>query len=187
MKIKSIVYTTLLSSMTLLAQNSVGLNINSDDIEVSGSINLNSLSGYNGGTTFVLGGSYLNTPDESLFSIGISGENQLATSSNIKLAFGFKSVMTTDYISIPFTAKATVGLPLNHSIPSTSLVASFAYAPSILSFSDAKNYTEFRLEGDMEVISNIHLFTGYRNIQTDYESKEVTFDSGFYAGMVLKF
>ncbi len=84
-------------------------------------------------------------------------------------------------------AKAIYALPFNDSIPTTSLAASFAYAPEVLTFLDGESYTEVKVEANMEVISNIHIFTGYRNIDTDYEAGDYNFNDSFYAGMKLSF
>ncbi|HHE05533.1 MAG TPA: hypothetical protein ENK90_00235, partial [Epsilonproteobacteria bacterium] len=87
----------------------------------------------------------------------------------------------------PLMAKGVYTLPLNDSIPTTSLSLEASYAPSVLSFRDAESYTDLRLEVDMEVISNVHVFTGYRNIDTEYENYDKTFNNSFYGGLKLSF
>ena len=109
------------------------------------------------------------------------------TAPGLVFGFGFKTAFAEDFMALPLMAKASYSLPFTDSIPTTSLIASFAYAPSVLTFVDGETYSELRLEADMEVISNIHIFTGYRNIDTDYEAEDHKFNDSFYAGMKLSF
>jgi len=187
MKMKNLFLTTLLLTGSLYAENMIGLDINSDDVEVLGSVNLNSLVNYADGTTYVLDVSYLHTEGANLTTVGISGQNNLQGVEGLTLAFGLKGVIASDFLAFPLMAKASYKLPLNDNIPPTSLHTHIAYAPSVLTFREGESYTELRVEADMEVISNIHLFTGYRNIHTEYESNDMIFDNGFYGGLKLSF
>jgi len=187
MTIKTLFLASLLLSSTAYAQNSIAVDINNKDVEILGSINLNTLNSYADGTTYILDLSYLHTEDASLSTIGISGQNTLQGVAGLTLAFGAKAILAEDYFSLPLVAKVNYKLPLNGTIPSTSLIANFAYAPSVLSFSDAESYRELRVEADMEVIPNIHLFTGYRNLHTEYKDNDLLFNNSFYGGMKLSF
>jgi len=178
-------FVSLFTFSTLFAENSVGLNINADDLELQGSTNL--FSSYEGSTTFVLDGSYLHTDGDNMTTIGFSGENTFQSMDALSLAFGAKIILADKYMTLPLFAKANLVLPFDDAIPTTSIMTSFAYAPSVLSFVDAQSYTEFRLEADMEIVSNIHLFTGYRNIDTEYNTHDKTFNDSFYGGMKLSF
>jgi hypothetical protein len=169
------------------AENSIGIDINSDDVEVLASVNLNTLADYANGTTYILDANYLRTDGYNMTRIGFSGQNRLQGVEGLTLAFGLKGVFASDFLAFPLMAKATYELPLKDSIPTTSLSLNLAYAPSVLSFRDADNYSDFRLEADMEIISNIHLFTGYRNISTNYNNHDKTFNNSFYAGLKLSF
>ncbi|HFU77394.1 MAG TPA: hypothetical protein ENK68_02700 [Epsilonproteobacteria bacterium] len=187
MTLRNILIATLFFSSTIHAENSIGIDINSDDVEVLASVNLNTLADYANGTTYILDTSYLRSDGDNLTRIGFSGQNRLQGIEGLTLAFGLKGVFASDFLAFPLMAKATYELPLKDSIPTTSLSLNLAYAPSVLSFRDADNYSDFRLEADMEVISNIHLFTGYRNISTNYNSNDKTFNNSFYGGLKLSF
>jgi len=187
MTLKKLLLTTLLLSGSLTAENSIGLDINNEDIEILGSVNLNSLANYADGTTYILDASYLHTDGDNMSTIGISGQNTLQGVPGLSLAFGAKVVFAEEFMAVPLMAKGIYTLPLNDSIPTTSLMSTFAYAPSVLSFRDGDSYSEFRLEADMEVISNVHIFTGYRNIDTDYEAGDHNFNDSFYGGLKLSF
>ena len=185
--IKNIVLTTFLLTGIISAENSVGLDINSEDVELLGTYNLNSTIGYTGGTSYLIDLSYLHTENDDLFTIGLSGESALEAAPGLVFGFGFKTAFAEDFIAIPLLGKVKYILPFDSDIPTTSFLASFAYAPSVLTFSDGDTYSELRLEADMEVISNIHLFTGYRNIDTDYEAGDYNLNDSFYGGLKLSF
>ena len=187
MTLKKLLLTTLLLTGSLTAQSSIGIDINDEDVEILASINLNSLANYADGTTYILDTSYLHTDGDNMSMIGVSGQNTLQGVPGLTLAFGAKVIFASDFMALPLMAKGIYTLPLNDSIPTTSLMTSFAYAPSVLSFRDGDNYSEFKLEADMEVISNVHIFTGYRNIDTDYEAGDHTFNNSFYGGLKLSF
>lgn len=187
MYFKKLFLTSLFSLGMLHAQSNVGLNINDKDLEVLASVDLNAFTYYSDTTSYLIDASYLHTDDDDLVTLGISGESTFQGVEGLALGLGAKFVFADDFIAIPFFAKAKYTLPFNYSIPTTSLVTSLAYAPSVLAFSDAESYTEFRVEADMEIITNIHLYTGYRNIDTEYDNTDKTFNNSFYGGMKLNF
>lgn len=187
MTIKNLLLATFLITGTLQAENSIGIDINSNDVEVLGSVNLNTLADYANGTTYILDVNYLHTDEDNLLGIGFSGQNTLQGVQGLTLSFGLKSVLADNFLALPLMAKGVYILPLVDSIPTTSVSLSAAYAPSVLSFRDADSYSDFRLEADMEVISNVHVFTGYRNIKTNYEAADQTFNNSFYGGLKLSF
>jgi len=178
---------TLCVSQTWAEENSIGLDINSEDVEVLASINLDNLNYYTDGTTYLVDLSYLRTEEDYLATIGISATNMLQGIEELSLAFGLKATFSENFLAFPLYAKAMYKLPLQNQIPPTTLSTSFSYAPSVLSFRDAQSYTEFRLEADIEVISNIHVFTGFRRINTDYKKKNKTLNNSFYGGLKLSF
>ena len=187
MTLKKLFLTSLISFGLLQAQSSIGIDINDQDLEVQVAIDLNTFAYYSDSTTYLLDGYYLHTDGDDLFALGLSGESTFQGVEGLVLGFGARFVFTDDFTALPFFGKARYTLPLIDTIPTTSLGATFAYAPSVLTFSDGESYTEFRLEADMEVIQNIHLFAGYRNIDTDYEHYDKTFNDSFYGGMKLSF
>jgi hypothetical protein len=185
MSYKNVLFILCCSFITLKAGNSVGLNINSQDLEVQTSVDM--FSSYEGDTNYVLDGSYLHTQHNNLLRVAFTGENSFENVEGLSMGFGVKTIFTNRFMSLPLFAKANFLLPFENRLPNTSLKTSFAYAPSILNFIDAKTYKEFKLEADMEVISNIHLYTGYRNINTEYKTYNKTFNDSFYGGMKLSF
>jgi len=92
--IKKMIVSAFFLTGILSAENSIGLNINSEDLEVQGSFNLNPVFGYSGGTSFILDANYLHTDNDNLFSIGIGGENALEAAPGLIFGLGFKAVCT---------------------------------------------------------------------------------------------
>ena len=189
---KKLLLGTFLLTGISQAENSIGLDINGDDVELLGSYNLNSSIGYTGGTSYLIDASYLHNENDDLFTIGLSGENALEAAPGLIFGFGLKAAFSEDFMAFPLLGKVRYILPLDGDIPTTSLFASYAYAPSVLTFSDGDTYSEFRAEADIEVISNIHVFAGYRNIDTDYDLEEnligeYNLNDSWYGGLKLSF
>ena len=187
MNFKKYFLTYILSFGILYAQSSVGININKEDLELEASVDMNAFSYYSESTTYMLDLAYLNTLNDSMTSIGISGVNALQGASGVSLALGAKINFTTDFMAIPLFAKATFNIPFNYTIPPLFIATSIAYAPPVLSFRDAKSYTELKVEGNVEIVPNIHLFTGFRSIDTDYNQADKVFNDSIYGGMKLIF
>ncbi|KYJ86310.1 YfaZ family outer membrane protein [Sulfurovum riftiae] len=191
--IRKLLFSTLLITGFLQAETSIGLDINNEDVELLGEVNFNSLADYSSGTTFVISGTYLyaggndNDNGEHLFTLGFSGQNSLQGMEGLSVALGAKAVFADSYMALPLFVRANYALPLIDTIPTTSFFADFAYAPSVLTFSDGETYTEYRVGADMEVISNTHVFVGYRNIDTDYTYGDYNFNDSFYGGLKLSF
>jgi len=193
MQWKNIFLSALFLSGFLQAETSIGLDINNEDVELIGEVNFNSLADYSSGTTYIIRGTYLyagandNDNGEHLLTLGFSGQNDLQGTEGLSLVLGAKAVFADSYMALPLFIGANYVLPLIDTIPTTSFFADFAYAPSVLTFSDGKSYTEYRLGADMEIFSNTHLFAGYRNIDTDYKQKDYNFNDSFYGGLKLSF
>ncbi len=190
--IKKLLVSTLLFTGLISAQSSVGLDINSEDVELLGSFDLNPTIGYTGGTNFIIDAAYLHNENDDLFTFALTGENALEAAPGLIFGFGFKAAFSEDFMAIPLLGKVRYILPFDSDIPTTSLFASYAYSPSVLTFLDGESYSEFRTEADMEVISNIHIFAGYRNIDTDYDLEsnpvgEYKLNDSWYGGLKLSF
>jgi len=196
MYLKTILFTTIFIVYTgiVQAETSIGLDINDKDVELLGETNFNTLTDYSSGTTFILSGNYLyvgednyNNEGKHLFTLGFRGENHLPGVEGLSLGVGIQSVFADSYISLPLSIRAKYALALIDTIPTTSFFTSYAYAPSVLSFSDGEGYSEWRVGADMELFSNTHIFVGYRDIDTDYSDRKYNFNERFYGGLKLSF
>lgn len=193
MHLKELLFSALLITGFVHAETSIGLDINNEDVELTAEVNFNALADYSSETTYVISGTYLyaggndNDNGEHLFTLGFSGRNNLPGMEGLSVALGAKGVFADNFAALPLFVRANYALPLIDTIPTTSFFADLAYAPSVLTFSDGEDYSEFRIGADMEVISNTHVFVGYRNIDTDYTSGDYNFNDSFYGGLKLSF
>ena len=185
----------LLSTVLLFSRTTVGLNINTEDFEVEGAMDITAFSEYTNGTIFIADANFINTEYDSLFGIGIGAHNSFQGMEGLSLGLGIKYVYIEDFMALPLMIKASYGLPLTDTIPTVSLSAAMLYAPSALSFDEAKNYFEFRAEAEMEVISSVAVYVGYRDIEIEYlgsfsenlNNSFETFNSSFYGGLKMSF
>ena len=190
MSIKKLLLSTstlLLVAGSLHADNTMGIDINKNDVELFASLNINTLANYADGTTYILDVNYLHSDNDNMSQVGFSGQNNLQGIEGLTFALGLKGVLASDFLAFPLFAKGIYDLPLIDAIPTTSVALTFAYAPKVLSFRDTLSYLEWRLEVDMEVVPNVHAFTGYRNIDTEYDYRDKTFNDSVYLGMKLSF
>jgi len=185
--VKSLILSALVAGTLLYGESSVGININDEDLELTTSIDLNRFGGYSESTVFTIDADLLHTENDNLLGVGVSAESQMQGLEGLTMGIGLKTVTTEDYFALPLLLKASYALPFDSVIPTTSLGGYIAYAPSVLSFSDADEYLEWRVQLDMEVVNNIHLFTGYRDINTDYKTGSFNFNDSFYGGFKLDF
>ncbi len=188
MSYHKILASLLLSTSVLFSGNTVGLNINSEDFEIEGSLDVNSFSEYTNGTIFVVDGNLINTNSDYLFGIGLSASNSYQAMDGLSMGLGARYVSVDNYSAVPFMFEAAYAIPLIDSVPTASFSGTLLYAPSVLSFDDAENYFEFRAEAAVEVISAVSLYVGYRDIEVDtIKNTTDTYNSSFYGGMKMSF
>ncbi len=73
-------------------------------------------------------------------------------------------------------------------VPGLSAVASFHYAPTILSFSDAENFKWFDAAISYRVIQNADVQVGYRYVHVAIDdAKDRLADSGLFLGLKMQF
>jgi hypothetical protein len=195
------------STVLLFSRTTVGLNINTEDFEIKGAVDISSFSEYINGTMLVIDGNYLNTETDDLFGIGLSAHNSFQGLEGVNLGLGLRFVALEDFQAIPLMAEAGYSVTFADDFPAASFSASLLYAPSVLSFDEADNYFEFRIEGAIEVINAVSLYVGYRDIETEYlydtplvgryarppaydpieYDRDETFNSSFYGGIKIAF
>ncbi len=185
----------LLSTVLLFSRTTVGLNINTEDFEVEGAMDITAFSEYTNGTIFIADANFINTEYDSLFGIGIGAHNSFQGMEGLNLGLGIRYVYIEDFMALPLMIEASYGIPLIDAIPTVSLSAAMLYAPSALSFDEAENYFEFRVEAGIEVISSVGIYVGYRDIEIEYiddfsersSNSFETFNSSFYGGLKMSF
>jgi hypothetical protein len=187
---KKIIISTLLSSVILLAESGVGLNINEKDVEIEGILDSRNLEALQTTSTIYQADvNFLNADNEKLIGAGIFATNKIEGLEGVEMGFGAKFIWAEvgedDFTSLPLMVQARYTFPpLMYSIPPISLEARGLYAPSVLSFGDSEDYSEVRFSVDIEMIDNVKVYAGYRNIHVSYKgiSRDL-FDTGYYAGL----
>jgi len=192
---KKLLITTLLFTAPIFAgqeRASFGLNINNEDLEVEGRMSLASRTKRLEYRNFFIDGNFINGKDDTLTGIGFYVENSPHGYSNLEFGIGLKSIFSKNdaldktFVAIPITIAGKARMYLRN-LPKSALGIKLAYAPSPLTFSDGESYFEYRIEVDMQIIDNIDIYTGYRNIDTDYKAADVNFNSGAYVGFKFLF
>ena len=185
---------TLLSSTILLAESGVGININENDVEVEGVLDSRNLAALQTTSTIYQADfNFLNADKTKLLGAGILATNKLEGVEGIEMSFGAKfiwaEVGVENFTSLPLMAQVRYTFPpLMFSIPPIGLEARGLYAPGSLSFGDSEDYSEVRFAADIEMIDNVKVYVGYRNIHTSYKGMSSDlFDTGFYGGLKITY
>lgn len=184
---KKLLLILYLVTQFLYGQSGIGIDVNRADLEIGGEIDLNALGSYSDGTSYLATFNYLHTAGDNMTRVGFQAQNYFYGMEGLSLVFGIEGVLASDFLAVPLVAKGIYDLPLMDIIPHTTFSLKVGFAPGVLSFRQAQNYLEFRTELAMEIISSLHLFAGYRNIDTKYEDHDKTFNDSFYFGMKFKF
>ena len=136
-------------------------------------------------------------PDYWLGNVNFSLQDEVFVPA-LSLGLGLKGVFgTTDFVTgdrdtlalpIEFLAgydfrKSPVNIPV-------SLLATLAYAPSALSFSDTDKYLEFYTTGSFHINYYAAVYVGYRKLEIDYEAggrKDELSDDAWLIGVRFTF
>ena len=183
---KKLALLLLIINLNIFAMDkaSFGLNINTDDLEVEGRSSLAFTTNDPVYRNFYVDANFINAED-TLFGFGLFVENSPINYQNIAFSIGLRTVFTDNgndsFSAIPIMLGAKARMYLGN-LPKSNLGIKFAYAPSPLTFQDADSYFEYRIEVDMSIIENINIYLGYRNIDTNYEERDVNYNDSFYVG-----
>ena len=203
--LKKFLISSIFASTILLAQSGVGINVNEDDFEIEGTLDSRNLQALQTSSTIYLADfNFLNIEDSrkdaKLVGAGVGATNKLDGVEGVELTFGAKAILVNvdDYsrdldskwfAAIPLMAMIHYTFPpLMFNIPTVSIETKMLYAPGALSFGDSEKYSEFRFTTDIEMIENVKIYAGYRNIITGFGvgnrgNDEYIFSNGFYGGL----
>ena len=190
----------LCTSLSLFALNTAELNINQKDLEVGLKFDVGQFNdNVEPQTMFV--GMKMFIPDasdssDSLTSIDPYFEGNFMIirpvgDSGFNFGIGFKlnytQVNEKKFMSLPIGLEALYALPSSDLVP-MFLEANIYYAPEVLSFLDAKNYVEYRINYNIEMIQNVRLNVGYRNMSTNYFNQgKLNYNNSFNVGFRIAF
>ena len=188
---------SLALSTSLFAMHDASVNLNSDDIEVKGNIDLGELNQSDFPDMYFLTLGLVDVDNtastDPLFSAGFMLRQDLQGIDNLKFGIGFKGTYTkvgsSKHAAIPINAELAYTLPLDLAIPIV-VSGAISYAPSVLSFKDADSYFEGRAEIGLQIIEQGELFVGYRQIDTDFENRyggDYEYNDAAYIGFKVRF
>jgi len=104
----------------------------------------------------------------------------------MNLGLGMKFNYTKDFASVPLGVEFAYKIPAKKLIP-MYLHGSLYYAPDVLAFNDAKDFLEYTLGYDIEVIENGRFTFGFRNLDTNYNTGNFTYNKSWYVGFKIGF
>lgn len=190
------------TAMSAFALHTAEININDRDLELSAKLDMGQFNDSVEPNTIFVGGKFLSGQKENS-SVESTGENLVKIDPYFEANFlmkkaigdmgmsfgmGAKLNYTKDFSSLP------LGLEFEYIIPAKKLIPMYVYgsvyyAPSALSFSDAKDFLEYRIAYDIELIENGRVTIGYRNINTNYDTAlgNVVYNESFYLGFKFAF
>lgn len=183
---KKLLLIVLLMSAPLFAYQryAFGLNVNTSAVEFEGKVNVAPLTSDPAFRNFYIDMNLINDND-TLFGAGLFVENVFYNYRPLMFQVGVKTVFSShsgdDFFAMPilfgFKHKVYSG-----NIPIGTLGAKVLYAPSPLAFQDADKYVEYRIEATVQIIENVEIYAGYRNIDTDYKNDSVDYTDSGYLG-----
>ena len=191
---------TLLSAtaLTAFALNTGEININNKDLEISGKFDVGQFNDSVEPDTMFVGAKFLNVDadhsDDDRADLDPYFEANFLMmrpigSQGMKIGMGVKANFTKDFMSIPLGLQFAYKLPVNNMLP-MYLNGELYYAPTVLSFSDADSFLEYRLSYDLEIMKHGRITLGYRSLDTNYESNkggDFTYNSYWYVGFKINF
>lgn len=188
---------TLVMGTSLFAAHQVNVNVN--DKDVGGEIRLDMGRMGNAMSNAYIGARFLNgdsnnskmiVDEKPLMEVSAMVMESVRGVPGLKLGLGAKAEYTKIdgeiYTAIPLGIEAELQLPINIAFP-VYLNGALYYAPSVLAFKSADSYTETRIGLDVEPIQNARIGVGYRTIDTDLKTRNVTYNDAWYFALRLDF
>ena len=199
---------TLLSAtaLTAFAMHTGEININNKDLEVGAQFDMGQFNDAVEPNTMFVGAKFLNADDKHS-----DNDNANLTpyfegnflmmrpigDRGMRIGMGAKVAFTKSYMAVPLGLQFAYKIPVNDFVP-MYLNGELYYAPSVLSFSDADSYLEYRLSYDIEIIDNGSITMGYRSLDTNYNNGkgyatnratngDFTYNSYWYVGFKIGF
>ena len=194
-----------ISALSAYAMHTAEININNKDLELDAQIDIGQFNDAVEPDTMFVGVKFFNADAEhsdneyadidpyyevSFLMMRPVGNQGLKIGLGVKLNYTeitlpeFNS--NKDFMTIPLGLEADYKLPFKGYFP-MHLSGELYYAPSVLSFSNADSFFEYRMSCELEVIDNGRVIFGYRSLDTNYENMDFSYNSSWYVGFKVKF
>lgn len=197
MFLRHMVTFALLATSTTVWADTIDVNLRSSSVQVQYGLPVNEdnpeKSEYQAGAIYNSNGNLLGEIGvlfkDSNGSAAPAGTATRTTPSMFTFGAGLKGVIANTkpnrVTSLPLGAQVRFSLP---SVPLFGITGQYYYAPQILTSGGADRYTESGLRLEYEVLPQTVAYVGYRRIELGYKtSPNVTFDSGYLAGVKVSF
>jgi len=188
---KKLIFLVLILGTQLFATQrfTFGINVNQDAVEFESKVSMAPLLSNPIYKNFYADFNLIND-DDTLFGAGLFVDNTFYSYQALSFQVGLRTIFTSngndDFFAMPilfgFKHKVYFG-----NLPVGSLGTKIVYAPSPLTFQDATKYLEWRIEGTIQIIENVEIYAGYRNIDTDYDRSNVNYNDAAYVGFRFVF
>jgi len=173
------------------------INVNDTDVEVGAKFDMGQFNHSIEPDTMFFGAKFLNADKEHssdrnasidpYFELNFLMQRPIGNA-GMTFGLGMKFNYTKEYATAP------LGLEFAYKIPAPKLIpmylhGSLYYAPNVLAFNNAKDFLEYRMGYDIEVIKNGHITLGYRNLDTNYDgvNGEFNYNRSWYLGFKIGF
>jgi hypothetical protein len=192
--IKKIALGTFLVCSSIYA-SSIGVNINSDTLELEGEYSLNQSFTLNNNSDYFLTASYLNSEDnnrdtsDTLTTVGLKVLNPYLDDNGLSFGMGMKLVVAdntdgaTDFLAAPLEIYGKF-----HFNEMMHIEGEIGYAPKVLTFLDGKSYKNTKIKANYQLIENGYVYLGGRIIETEYDNNvELDYDKSLFFGYKVQF
>lgn len=198
--------TILACAVSAFALHNAELNINDKDLEIGAKFDVGQFNDAVEPETMFLGAKFLSADTtHSTDNIGtitpyIEGNflimrevGTLGMSFGMGAKLNYAKVEETDFAALPLGVEFAYKIPAPQLVP-MSLQGSLYYAPQVLSFSNAKDYLEYRIHYDIDLIKNAGITVGYRSLNTTFKDvigsenkNSINYNASWYFGFKVKF
>ena len=171
------------------------INVNDTDVEVGAKFDMGQFNHNVEPDTMFFGAKFLNADAEHssdknvtidpYFELNFLMQKAVGTG-GMTLGMGMKFNYTKEFASVPLGLEFAYKIPAKRLIP-MYLHGSLYYAPNVLAFNNAKDFLEYSLGYDIEVIENGRFTFGYRNLETNYDAMNFTYNKSWYVGFKIGF
>ncbi len=188
------------------ALHNAELNINDKDLEVGAQFDVGQFNDAVEPDTMFIGAKFLSadsthsTDDVSTINPYFEGNflimrevGKLGMSFGMGAKLNYTKVEETDFSALPLGVEFAYKIPAPELVP-MSINGSLYYAPQVLSFAEGKDYLEYRIHYDVELIQNAGLTLGYRSLNTTFKDSvgtknknSINYNASWYFGFKVKF
>lgn len=183
------------SAISAFAMHTAEINVNDTDLEIGAKLDIAQFNNRTEPDTIFTGVRFLHATDNNsdfakgsikdFYELNFLMKREVSTSP-LAIGLGVKLNHTESFTTIPLGVELSYKLPVGDVIP-LYLSGSLYYAPEVLSMENAKNFLEYRVSFDMEVIEHGNITVGYRSIQTNYVARDMSYNKSAYIGFKFAF